>query len=172
MTAATTTATQWWQVALDVVLALGTVGAVITALIVAATDRNAADHRAVEDRKAAEARASADRQAIADRERQERDYGRRLTYAMWRLDLLVRLSQAHEHVVRLWVSATPESDPHPQWSEALGAVTALVQAYPGQLGTVRRLYVGGPPEHPASHGRERTFEEEKAMLMACSEEIK
>jgi type II secretory pathway pseudopilin PulG len=65
---------------LEVLIALGTVGAVIAAVVTAILGNRAANRRAEQDRA-----------AFAERQREERAQDRRVASARWRLDHLVRL---------------------------------------------------------------------------------
>jgi hypothetical protein len=107
------TSPAWWEILLDVLVALGTVGAVVAALLVANWARKDADRRALDDRK-----------AFAERQEEEREHDRRLADTRWRLSLLEQLIEAFERWQALDQMQLPGG-------ETRVTVEALVRIYRG-----------------------------------------
>jgi hypothetical protein len=117
------TSPAWWEILLDVLVALGTVGAVVAALLVANWARKDADRRALADRK-----------AFAERQEEEREHDRRLADTRWRLSLLEQLIEAFERWQALDQMQLPGG-------ETRGTVEALARGYPGDLPVLKAWFV-------------------------------
>jgi len=111
----TDTAPDLWERLLDVLVAAGTLGAVLAALWAAHTARKDADRRAQEDRA-----------AFAERQREEREHDRLLADTRWRLGLLEQLIDAFER----WEALNRA---HMEAQRERGALVGLVRGYPGNL---------------------------------------
>ena len=111
-----------WEVVVAVATAVATVGAVIAALLIASVDRRKADRRATDDR-----------EDFRGRQRAEHEHDRRVADATWRLDLLLRIADAH-HVYRAAAPVTIEE------RQAKASVSALVEAYPDRLPILLHLH--------------------------------
>ena len=136
---------EWWEILLLGATGVGTVGAAaIAALAVRAALRVAKD-----DRKAADKRAEDDRREFDRRQAEERQHDRQLADWHWRLDLLLRISEAHQEFIaadRLAFRAQ-----HPGGggvhidlvrarATAEAKATALVEAYPYPLPVLQHRY--------------------------------
>ena len=108
------------ETAVNIVVAIGTLGAVVAALVTAWFDRRSADSRA-----------EADRRAFAERQREEREYDRRMADVRMRLDLLLRAADAYERALT-GSGATQEA--------GIAGLRAILRATPTELPLLRAYY--------------------------------
>jgi hypothetical protein len=140
-------ASQMW---IDLLVAVGTVGAVVAAVWSAIRGRRDADRRATEDRAGTDRRATEDRAAFAARQLEERDHDRRTADTRWRLDHLVRLYEEWER----WLAVLAHDE---NAAAARGTVRGLLRAYPGDLPVMRAWLIDRKTTKDAVEMAERQY---------------